>query len=124
MGVELDAVLADFAQFPERKDLEAAAVGEDGAVPPHEAVQPAAQAHDLVARAEHQVVGVAEEDPHVERAQVARFEGLDGALRADGHEDRGLHVAVGGVQDAAPRVEAASGGGGLEEGEGHGEVKS
>ena len=86
--------------------------------PAHEAVEAAGEGHDLVAGAEQEVVGVAEEDLHAQVVQVARLEGLHGGLRPDGHEDGGLDVAVGGMQDAPPGGEAAPGRGGGEEGEG------
>ena len=58
MGVEADAVLLDLAQGGQGKDLKAAAVGEDGAVPGHELVQTAQLLDELVARTDMQVVGV------------------------------------------------------------------
>ena len=41
MGGEGDALLLDLAQLCQGKDLKAAAVGEDGAIPAHEPVQSA-----------------------------------------------------------------------------------
>ena len=42
---EADALVVDLAQRPHAEGLEAAAVGEDGAAPAHEAVQPAQRVH-------------------------------------------------------------------------------
>ena len=46
-----------------------------------------------------QVVGVAEHDRRAESAQLGRVDGLDGGLRADGHEGRRRHVAMRSRQD-------------------------
>ena len=55
-------VLADAADARQAHHLEAAGVGQDRAVPTHEGVQPAEPRDALGARAEHQVIGVAEDD--------------------------------------------------------------
>ena len=44
---ELDALLRDLGQVEQADHLEAAAVGEEGAVPSHELVQPASLAQGL-----------------------------------------------------------------------------
>ena len=51
-----------FQTEPEREHLEAAAVGDDGPVPTHEAVQAAQLVDRLRARAEKQVVRVRQQD--------------------------------------------------------------
>ena len=92
---ERDAVVVDREQgVAQREHLEAARVGEDRAVPAHEAVQAAELAHDLLARPQVQVVGVAEHDLRAEARELERVERLDRALRADGHEDRRADRAV------------------------------
>ena len=63
VALELDPVLVDAAHVLEREHLEAAGVGEDRAVPAHEAVQAAELAHERVAGAEVQVVRVGEDHP-------------------------------------------------------------
>src|SRR5207247_1640393 len=82
-------------------DLEAAGVREERAVPAHEAVEPAERPDQLVPRAEEQVVGVREHELSARRAEVVRRQTLDGAARADGHEDRCLDHAVGGREAPA-----------------------
>lgn len=57
-------------------------------VPVLELVQPADGVEHLGARAQVQVVRVAEDDRRVERVELARGQPLDGALRPHGHEDR------------------------------------
>ena len=103
--VEFHAFGTDFTQLAQRKDLEAAGIGQDGAIPAHEAVQPAAQRHNLVARAQKQVIRVAEDDGDAQLVQIPRFQRFDGRLRPHGHEDRGLHGAMRGLQDAAAGME-------------------
>ena len=60
--LELGAFLGDHAPLGEAEDLEAAAVGQDRPVPADEAVQAAAPRDQLVAGAEKEVIGVAEDD--------------------------------------------------------------
>jgi hypothetical protein len=90
----------------EREHLEAARVGEDRPLPAGEPVQAAGGADDLEARAQVQVVGVAEDDPGVEgrRLELAGGHGLDRALGADRHEHRQRDRAARGVQPAGPGV--------------------
>ena len=85
---EADAIISDFAQRVEREDLKAAGVGEQGARPTHESVQAAHAADGLMARAQVEVIGVAENDLRAEGFKHILRDGLDRSLRADGHEDR------------------------------------
>ena len=64
-----------------------------------------------MAGAEIEMVGVAEDDFCAERFERVLWNGLDGALRADGHEDGGFDGLVGEEKTAAA---AASGGFGKE----------
>ena len=101
VGLEGDAVFGDFAEVREAEDLETAGIGEDGPGPGHEAVQAAELTDEFVAGAEEEVVSVAEDDRGAQVfPKVALSEAFDGALSADGHEDRGGDIAVFGVQDA------------------------
>ena len=61
MRAELHAVVGELERVGEAEDLEAAGVGEDGAVPVHERVQAAGVAHDVGAGAQVEVVGVGEQ---------------------------------------------------------------
>ena len=56
------ALLGDLADLGQAHHLEAAGVGEDRPVPAHEAVQAAEPRDALGAGAQHQVIGVAEDD--------------------------------------------------------------
>src|SRR5690554_1441024 len=70
--------------------LETARVGQYGPVPLHEAVQAAVLLHDLGARAQPQVEGVAQYDLGADLVELVRQHGLDAAIGAHGHEDRRL----------------------------------
>ena len=83
------------ARALEAEDLEASGVGEDRPVPLHEPVEAAVRGDDLGARAEVQVIGVAEDDLRAELPQLARLDGLDRRLGADGHEAGRLDHPVG-----------------------------
>src|SRR5581483_1952354 len=62
-GPERDAVVVGREHgVAERKDLETAGISEDRTVPPHECVQAAELGHQLLARAEMEVVRVPEHD--------------------------------------------------------------
>ena len=79
-GAERDAVVVDREQrVAQREDLEAARVGQDRAVPAGERVQPAELLDHVLARAEVEVVGVAEDHVRAERAHLVGMERLDGA---------------------------------------------
>ena len=94
VGLEGDAFLADATQLGQAQDLEAAAVGQDRPIPPHESVQAAERLDGLVAGAEVEVVGVAEEDLARIRVEVPRVQRLHGRLGPHGHEYGCLHGAV------------------------------
>jgi len=95
---EAAALFGQLAHLREGKHLEAARVGEEGAVPSHEAVKPAGRRDDGRARSQQEVVGVAEDDLRAGLQKVARLQRLDGAERADIHENGGLNRAVGGLK--------------------------
>ncbi len=103
-GAEGDAVVVVGEQrVAEREDLEPARVGQDRPVPRHERVQAAELGDDVLAGAEVEVVGVAEQDLRAERAQLLRVDRLHRPLRPDRHERRRAHLAVRGAEDAGAR---------------------
>jgi hypothetical protein len=104
---EADAVVSDFAQRVEREDLKSAGVGEQGARPAHEAVQAAHAADGLVAGAQVEVIGVAENDFGAEGFQNILRDGFDRSLRADGQEDWRFDCLV--RQTEAPTAPAGGG---------------
>ena len=93
-------VVGDLARRGEAVDLEAATVGEDGAVPAHEAMQAAHLGDEVVAGTEGEVIGVAEDHVGAGRFELVRRQSLDGGLGADGHEDGRIDGAVRSVQPA------------------------
>ena len=62
MRAERHALLRYRAELAERHDLIAAGIGEDRAVPSHEAMQAAKPRDAFGSRAQHEVIGVAEDD--------------------------------------------------------------
>ena len=120
VGAEADAVIGDFAERVERKDLEAAGVGEQGARPAHEAVQAAHAADGLVAGAQVKVIGVAEDDFRAEGFEHVLRDGFDRSLGADGHEDGGFDGLM--REDEAGAAAAGVGCGEELEGRGHGMI--
>ena len=110
---EEHALVGDLAEVAQAEDLESAGVGEDGARPGHEFVQPAELADQLVAGPQEQVIGVGEDDLGVELAgQIALHDAFDRGLRADGHEDGRFDDAVRGVDQTG--ASAGVGADGLE----------
>ena len=103
VGGEGDPLLGDLAQLGQAEHLEAAAVGQDGAVPAGELVQPAQVGHQLVPRAQVEVVGVAEHDLGADLFEVLGGQAaLDGAGGGHVLEGGGLHDAVDGGERAPP----------------------
>ena len=88
------ALLAHLADLRQRHDLEAARVGEDRPFPAHEGVQAAEPRHALRAGAQHQVVGVGEDDVGARLFHLVEVERLDRAGSADRHEGRRAHDAA------------------------------
>ena len=70
VALEADPLLALLGQLGEAHHLIAAAVGQDRPLPAHEAMQPAQPRDPLRARAEHQMIGVAEDDVGARRAHA------------------------------------------------------
>ena len=104
MGAKLHALLAHLAKVGQRKDLKTAAVGQDGPVPAHKAVQAAGAGNEILARAQVKMVGVGEDDLRADVLEFIRGHGLNRGLRAHGHVDGRFDNAVGRVQTAAARA--------------------
>ena len=101
MGAELHTVLLYLAPFGKTEDLVTPAVRKDGFVPANELVESATPRHQLVARAQHQVIGVAENDAGTDVIQIAWCQCFNSALGPDRHEHRRLDRAVSGVENPA-----------------------
>jgi hypothetical protein len=91
--------------------LEAAGICENGTRPRHEFVETAHPFNAFMAGPEEEMVGVREDDFGVKVVgEVAWREPFDGALRADGHENRGFYNAVGRVEQAGTSAGLRAGG--------------
>ena len=106
MRVEAAAVFRELAHLRERKDLEAAGIGENRPVPSHELVKPARGGDYVGTWPQQKVVGVAENDLRLQLLQVARLKRLDRSESPHVHEDRCLHRAVRGGQQPQSRLRA------------------
>ena len=105
-------LLLNLRDAGEGHDLEATAVGQDGFGPAHEPVQPAQPLHPLGARAQHQVIGVAQQDVGPRLGHLIDRQGLDRGRRAHGHEGGCADIAARRLQHAGAR--GAVGGGDVE----------
>ena len=72
-------------------------------VPVHKPVDAAGFADDVDAGSQVEVVGVSEDDLRVQAFELGIDDALDGGLRAHGHEDRRLDVAMWRMQAAQSR---------------------
>ena len=104
MGLEDDGILGDLSEVAQAEALKASAVGQDGAAPAHEAVEAAQLLYHLHARAQVEMVGVAEHHRGAHGPQVPGVYPLDRALRGDRHEGRRAEVSVGGVEHPRPGI--------------------
>src|SRR5690625_170790 len=102
MGFEGCATLLDLSKPGQAHHLEAAAIGQDGALPAHEAAEPAQSGNPLGSRSQHEMVGIAKKDLRAAGSNLLRQQALYCAERADWHEGGGVDAAVGGSQPAAP----------------------
>ena len=101
---EIDSLLFDPPEGGQRKDLEAAGIRQNGAVPVHELMEPPHLPHQLVAGTEVKMVGIAQLNLAADLPEVKGVHAsLDSGLRAHVHKDRRLdHAAVGAGKLSAP----------------------
>src|SRR6185503_6030602 len=92
------------AQLAEAEDLEAARVGEDGAAPAHEAVQPGMLCDDLDPGAQPQMKGVAEHDLRAGGGELFGRHRLYRAVSPHRHEGRGIDAPMRKLERPAPRL--------------------
>src|SRR4029450_9002688 len=95
---ELDAGFGDLSELRETEHLKSAGVGQDRAVPAHEAVESAELANQIVSGPEKQMVRVGEHDLGAGGGELVGPERLHGGVTADRHEERRLDAAVRGRQ--------------------------
>ena len=102
--LKLHPLPGNLGQRIQAEDLKPAAIGEQGAVPMHERVQPAETPDPFVAGAQVQVIGVGQNDLGAQALQLFRGHRLDCGLGAHGHEGRRLKGAMRRVADSQPRL--------------------
>jgi hypothetical protein len=103
MGLEGDAVLADPAELGERHHLKAARVGQDRPFPMHECVQPTKLGDAFGAGAQHQMIGVAENDVGAGGGNVLGEHRFYRGAGADRHEGRRADQPAWRHDNAGPR---------------------
>jgi len=102
MRAETHAVRLNLAQITQRPDLKSAGIGKDGAIPGHKAVQATHLFDKFRTGAEHQVIGITEDDLCANLIKVAGCHGLDCCLRANWHENRRFYHAMWQMHATAP----------------------
>ena len=96
------SLVGDLPQLRETVDLKAAGIGEHGARPADEAMQPVHAPDGLMSRAKIEVISVAENDLCTERFDDVLRHGFHAASRSHGHEHWRFHGLVGQVHLRAP----------------------
>ena len=110
----MDSFLGNFPGFGKGPNLESSRIGQDGAVPAAEAMKSTHFLDDVLTRTQPQVVGIAENDFGIEKAQFLGMKGLDRALGSDGHEYGGLDRAMSSGETTASGLGGGVGGEKLE----------
>ena len=100
MAFEGHAPFRQLAQARKAHDLKAAAVGQDRLLPVHEIMQPAKRGDPFGGGAQHQVIGIAQQDIRPGFRDAFGQHGLYGGSGAHGHEGGGADIAPRGVNDA------------------------
>jgi hypothetical protein len=103
VGLKFSSLLSDDATLSKAEDLESSTVRQHRTGPADELMEPSTPRDELVAGPEKQVIGVPEDDLGARLAKVTMKRRLDGSLRTDRHERRGVHYAVRGVKFPATR---------------------
>ena len=102
MAFEGDGFFGHLGNARQGHDLKAARIGQDRPVPAHEAVQAAQAVNALGRGAQHQVIGVAQDDAGAGGLDLIDGESLDRGGGADRHEGGGLDFAPRQTHHAAP----------------------
>ncbi len=98
------ALLAQLAPAREAEDLEPARIGEDRAVPIHEAMQAGMRADYRGTRSQHEMKCVAQDDLCADADELLGCHRLHGPVRAHRHECRSVNDAALEFEAPAPRA--------------------
>ena len=104
VGAEYNTVVGDFAKVREAENLKAARIGENRSRPGHEFMQSAQRANALVAGAQVQVIGVAQQILLAQLAERLLRKTLHRARRAHRNKRRCIDHAVRRRQPPEPRA--------------------
>src|SRR5215213_8932429 len=94
MRSEFDAFFPNLPQVPQAENLIPTAISQNRARPGNKFVQAAELSDRLVARAQEKMIGVAEDDPCVQRFQHFLRQSFDSSGSTDRHENWRLNFAV------------------------------
>ncbi len=87
----MHARFGDFTDVAQAEDLEAAGVSQDRPFPLHKVMQIAMQFHDLLARTQPEMEGIAQNDLRAGLLNFFRRHAFNGAIGANRHKRRGFH---------------------------------
>lgn len=92
-----DAVLGELAQSGQAEDLKPSGVGRDRMIPAHEGMQAPTAGDHVIAGAQIQMIGIAQDDFCSKVFEILGAERFDGALGANRHENGSGHDPMGGA---------------------------
>src|SRR6266446_10048128 len=98
MGLKLHPFLTHVRQCPKTEHLKTPTIREDGGWPAHEGMQSTKAAYEVLARAEKEMIGVAQDDTSPTSHQIAGAQRLDSGLGANRHKHRGIEGPMRSVQ--------------------------
>ena len=104
VALKNDPLVGYLGEPGEAEKLITAAVGEDGAPPAHERMEPAQPGDKLRAGAQGEMVGVGQDDLGAHGGEIGGVERLDRGLGPHRHEGGRVHRAVRGLQEAKARL--------------------
>ena len=102
MRLKRHPVFAHLAQARQAHHLKPAAIGQNGALPVHKLVKPAQPINPLRGRAQHQMIGIAQQYIRPSLPHRARQHRLDRGRRSNGHKGWRADLAARGVNRASP----------------------
>jgi len=103
MAFEGHALFRQLAQPRQAHHLKPAGIGEDRLVPVHELMQPAQTVDPFGSGAQHQMIGIAQQDIRTGRGDAFGHHRLDRGGSAHRHEGRRANIAPRGRDDTGTR---------------------
>src|SRR5689334_14913573 len=95
VGLKMDAILGEFAKRAKAKDLKAAAVSQNSAIPGHELMQTAELVDEGMGRAQVEMICISENDCCAQLFERLLGQSFNGTLCANRHKDRRFYYSMG-----------------------------